>query len=234
MTANRAFNIVLVHGGFVDGSGWEPVYMLLQHEGFNVSVVQNDTSSLAGDVAITKLTLATLDRPSLLVGHSYGGAVITEAGNDPNVIGLVYIAAFVPDIGESVQKLINTHRADLPAPPILPARDGHLFLDKLRFREAFAHDVYAHKARFMADSQQPWGVDAVAATIKQAAWRRKTSWYLVATEDRMIAPDAQRFMAKRAGAITREAKGSHAIFLSQPEAVAALIATAAESKALAA
>jgi pimeloyl-ACP methyl ester carboxylesterase len=179
MTANRAFNIVLVHGGFVDGSGWEPVYMLLQHEGFNVSVVQNDTSSLAGDVAITKLTLATLDRPSLLVGHSYGGAVITEAGNDPNVIGLVYIAAFVPDIGESVQKLINTHRADLPPPPILPARDGHLFLDKLRFREAFAHDVYAHKARFMADSQH-------AAAMGCRRSRRDDQAGGVAQEDKLV------------------------------------------------
>jgi pimeloyl-ACP methyl ester carboxylesterase len=234
MNGKRAFNIVLVHGGFIDGSSWEPVYHLLRHEGFAVTVVQNSTASLQGDVAITTHALQLLERPSLLVGHSYGGVVITEAGNYPNVIGLVYVAAFVPDVGESVQRLLSAPVPGAPTPPILPARDGDVFLDKAQFRAAYAADLDVEKAEFLADAQVPWGVDALAGTIKQAAWRKKTSWYLVSTEDRMIPPVAQRFMAKRAGALTSEATGSHSIVLSHPDAVAALITTAAESKSMAA
>jgi len=216
-------NVVLVHGGFVDGAGWEGVYKILKRDGYNVSIVQNPTISLEGDVAATKLILAAQDAPAILVGHSYGGAIITEAGNDPKVAKLVYIAAFAPDEGESVNTLIKDPPPGAPVPPILPPRDGYLFLDKAKFPASFAGDVETDKAAFMADSQVPWGVDALGGTIRQAAWRTKPSWYMVTTEDRMIPPPAQRFMAKRAGSTVVEVKGSHAIYVSQPEAVASLI-----------
>lgn len=230
----QAFNIVLVHGGFVDGSGWEPVYQALRRQEYAVSVVQNPTMSLEGDVAATKLVLGMQDRPTILVGHSYGGAVITEAGNDPKVAGLVYICAFAPDVGESVQTLIKDPPPGAPVPPILPPRDGYLFLDKAKFHAAFAGDVDVDKAAFMADSQVPWGVGALSGTITRAAWRTKPSWYLVTSDDRMIPPAAQRMMAKRAGAIVTEESGSHSIFLSKPEVVVNVIKKAIESKALAA
>src|SRR5437588_582645 len=220
-------NIVLVHGGFVDGSGWEGVYRTLKKDGYNVSVVQIPTLSLADDVAVTKRTLASQDGPAILVGHSYGGAVITEAGNDPKVVGLVYITAFAPDAGESVSTLIRDPPPGAPVPPILPPQDGYLFLDKAKFRASFAADVDAEKAAFMADSQVPWGVDALSAAITEPAWKTKPSWYLITTEDKMIPPAAQRFMSKRAGATVVEAQGSHAIYVSQPKAVAALIERAA-------
>jgi pimeloyl-ACP methyl ester carboxylesterase len=228
MANAKGVNVVLVHGGFVDASGWESVYRILKRDGYRVSVVQNPTSSLADDVAATRRTLATLDGPAVLVGHSYGGAVITEAGNDPRVEGLVYVAAFAPDKGESVSSLIKDPVPGAPVPPILPPQDGYLLLDKAKFAGSFAADVDADKAAFMADSQVPWGVDALAGTISEPAWKKKPSWYLVATEDRMIPPAAQRFMSKRAGAQVVEHGGSHAIYVSRPEAVAALIAQAAE------
>jgi pimeloyl-ACP methyl ester carboxylesterase len=222
-------NIVLVHGGFVDGSGWEGVYSILKKDGYNVSVVQNPTISLKGDVETTKRVLSAQDGPAILVGHSYGGAVITEAGNDPKVAGLVYITAFAPDKGESVASLIKNPPPDAPVPPILPPQDGFFFLDKKKFPASFAADVDAEKAAFMADSQVPWGAEAVSGEISEAAWRTKPSWYLLVTEDKMIPPDAQRAMSKRAGSTVVEVKGSHAIYVSQPEAVAALVETAAKS-----
>jgi pimeloyl-ACP methyl ester carboxylesterase len=222
-------NIVLVHGGFVDGSGWEGVYRGLKKKGYNVSIVQNPTLSLADDVAVTKRILASQDGPSILVGHSYGGAVITEAGNDPEVVGLVYITAFAPDKGESVATLIKDPPPGAPVPPILPPQDGYLFLDREKFRASFAADVDAERAAFMADSQVPWGVEALSGKISEPAWKAKPSWYLIATDDKMIPPDAQRSMSKRAGSTVVEAKGSHAIYVSQPEAVAALIDQAAKS-----
>ena len=221
-------NIVLVHGGFVDGSGWESVYSLLKKDDYNVAIVQNPTISLAGDVATTKLVIHEQDGPVILVGHSYGGAVITEAGTDPQVVGLVYIAAFAPDKGESVNSLIKDPPADAPVPPILPPRDGYLFLDKSKFRASFAGDVEAEKAAFMADSQVPWGVEALGGEISEPAWKSTPSWYLLATEDRMIPPPAQRFMSERAGSTVVEVAGSHAIYVSQPNAVAALIKQAAQ------
>ena len=221
-------NVVLVHGGFVDGSGWEGVYDILKKDDYNVSVVQNPTLSLADDVAATKRILAAQDGPAILVGHSYGGAVITEAGNDPKVAVLVYIAAFAPDQGESVNTLIKDPPPGAPVPPILPPVDGYLFLDKAMFHAAFAADVAAEKAAFMADSQVPWGVDALSGTISEPAWKAKPSWYMVTTEDRMIPPPAQRFMSKRAGSTVIEVKGSHAVYVSQPGAVAALIEQAAK------
>ena len=226
-------NIVLVHGGFVDGSGWQGVYQALKKNGYNVSIVQNPTTSLADDVAVTKRTLAAQDGPAILVGHSYGGVVITEAGNDPKVAGLVYIAAFVPDKGESVASLIQNPAAGAPVPPILPPQDGFLFLDRAKFAASFAADVAAAEAEFMADSQVPWGLEALNGAATQPAWKTKPSWYLVATDDGMIPPDAQRAMSKRAPATTVEVKGSHAVYVSQPQAVASIIAQAAKGVAVA-
>jgi pimeloyl-ACP methyl ester carboxylesterase len=227
MARSNALDVVLVHGGFVDGSGWKSVYKLLTQDGYRVSVVQNPTTSLGDDVAETKLVLDAADRPAILVGHSYGGVVITEAGNHPKVVGLVYIAAFAPSEGESVDALIKNPPPGAPVPPILAPQNGRLFLDREEFQAAFAADLDPEEAAFMADSQVPWGVDALRGTITQAAWRTKPSWYLVSSEDRMIPPAAQRLMATRAGATMTEEKGSHAIYVSQPRAVAALIVKAA-------
>jgi pimeloyl-ACP methyl ester carboxylesterase len=222
-----AITIVLVHGGFVDGSGWESVYKILKKDGYRVTIVQNPTISLADDVAATKRVVHAQNGPVMLVGHSYGGAVITEAGNDPKVAGLVYIAAFAPDRGESVSTLIKDPPPGAPVPPILPPQDGYLSLDKVKFPASFAADVDEEKAAFMADSQVPWGVEALSGMISEPAWKTKPSWYLVATDDKMIPPSAQRLMSKRAGSTVVEVAGSHAIYVSQPNAVAALIEEAA-------
>ena len=221
-------NIVLVHGGFVDGSGWSKVYHGLRKDGYNVTIVQNPTTSLADDVAATKLAVSQLSGAVILVGHSYGGVVITEAGNDPNVKALVYIAAFAPDSGESVNTLIANPVPGAPVPPILPPKDGFLLLDRAKFAESFAADVAPAEAAFMADSQVPWGVNALTGVVTNPAWKSKRSWYLVATDDKMIPPPAQRQMAKRAGAAVVENKGSHAIFISHPQAVIKLIEQAAK------
>ena len=221
--------IALVHGGFVDGSGWEDVYRILRKDGYEVSIVQNPTTSLADDVAATRRAIAELTGPVILVGHSYGGAVITEAGNDPSVAGLVYIAAFAPDRGESVATLIKDPPPGAPVPPILPPQQGFLALDKSKFAASFAADVAAEKAEFMANSQVPWGLAALNGAVTQPAWRGKPSWYLVATDDRMIPPPAQRSMEKSAGSSVVEVKGSHAVYVSQPETVAQLIRKAAKS-----
>ncbi len=221
-----AENVVLVHGGFVDGSGWEAVYRSLRKEGLTVSVVQNPTISLADDVKATKRVVAAQSGPVILVGHSYGGAVITEAGNDPKVVGLVYIAAFAPDKGESVSALIKDPPPGAPVPPILPPQEGYLLLDKGKFAASFAADVDPQRAAFMADAQVPWGLEALSGTISEPSWKSKPSWYLVATDDRMIPPPAQRFMSKRAAATVVEVAGSHAIYVSQPAAVADLVVTA--------
>ena len=220
--------VVLVHGGFVDGSGWEDVYRILKKDGYQVSIVQNPTSSLADDVAATKRVLAGQKAPVVLVGHSYGGVVITEAGNHPSVAALVYIAAFAPDKGESVAALIKDPPPGAPVPPILPPQDGYLLLDTSKFAASFAADLPKEKAEFMADSQLPWGVAALTGEISEPAWKAKPSWYLVATDDRMIPPAAQRAMSKRAGSAVSESAGSHAIYVSQPEAVAAIIRKAAQ------
>ena len=220
-------SIVLVHGGFVDGSGWEDVYRILKKDGYDVSVVQNPTTSLAADVAATRQVLAKKSLPVILVGHSYGGVVITEAGTDPKVAGLVYIAAFAPDKGESVGALIKDPPPGAPVPPILPPQDGFLFLDQQRFAESFAADVDPEKAAFMAVSQVPWGLDALNGAVTNPAWKSKPSWYLVATQDRMIPPPAQHAMAKRAGATVSETAASHSLYVSKPRDVAAVIEKAA-------
>jgi pimeloyl-ACP methyl ester carboxylesterase len=219
--------IVLVHGGFVDGSGWEGVYKILKKDGYQVSVVQNPTISLADDVAVTQRAIAAQPGPVVLVGHSYGGVVITEAGNDDKVAGLVYIAAFAPDKGESVNSLIKDPQPGAPVPPILPPQGGFLMLDKARFAASFAADVKKDDAAFMADSQVPWGVDALGGAVTDPAWKTKPSRYLVTADDKMIPPPAQRLMAKRAGATTVETQGSHAVYVSRPQVVAALIEQAA-------
>jgi len=224
-----ALTIVLVHGGFVDGSGWEGVYNILKKDGYDVAVVQNPTTSLADDVAFTKRVIAAQPGKSLLVGHSYGGVVITEAGTDPKVAGLVYVAAFAPDKGESVASLIKNPPPGAPVPPILPPQDGFLLLDPARFNASFAGDVGAQKASFMAASQVPWGVDALSGEVTAPAWKTKPSWYLVATDDKMIPPPAQRQMSQRAGAVVSETPGSHAVYVSQPGAVADLIKKAASA-----
>ena len=228
--ANAALGaIVLVHGGFVDGSGWEDVYRILKKDGYHVSIVQNPTTTLADDVAATKRVIAEQKGLVILVGHSYGGVVITEAGNDPGVAGLVYIAAFAPDRGESVAALIKDAPPGAPVPPILPPQEGFLALDRTKFAASFAADVEPEKAEFMANSQVPWGVDALNGAVTEPAWKAKPSWYLVATDDRMIPPAAQRAMSKRAGSSVVEVRGSHAVYVSQPEAVAELIKKATKS-----
>ncbi len=205
---SKAKTVVLVHGGFVDGSGWEGVYKILRKDGYTVAVVQNPTISLADDVAVTKRTIAAQNEPVILVGHSYGGAVITEAGTDPKVAGLVYITAFAPDKGESVSSLIKDPPPGAPVPPILPPQDGYLLLDKAKFAAAFAADVEPEKAAFMADSQVPWGLEALGGTISEPAWKTKPSWYLLVST-------------------VAEVAGSHAIYVSQPEVVARIIEKAA-------
>lgn len=224
MSANKS--IVLVHGGFVDGSGWQGVYDILKRDGYDVSIVQNPTTSLGADVAATRSAIAAAANDVVLVGHSYGGVVISEAGGHDKVKALVYIAAFAPDKGESVSSIIANPPPGAPVPPILPPQDGFLFLDKSKFAASFAADVKPELAQFMADSQVPWGVDALAGAVSQPAWRSKPSWYLVASDDRMIPPPAQRAMAERAGAQISETSASHAIYVSKPEAVAAVIQAA--------
>ena len=221
--------VVLVHGGFVDGSGWQGVYKILKRDGYAVTIVQNPTVSFTDDVAVTRRAIARQTGPVILVGHSYGGAVITEAGTDPKVARLVYIAAFAPDKGESVLKLTSDPAPGAPVPPILPPQDGFLFLDRDKFHASFAADVGADDAAFMADSQVPWGLPASSGEVTVPAWRSKTSFYLVATTDKMIPPPVQRMMAKRASATIVEAAGSHAIYVSKPKIVAAIIEQAAAS-----
>ncbi|MFC5825980.1 alpha/beta hydrolase [Nonomuraea insulae] len=225
--ASGVKNIVLVHGGFVDGSGWQGVYELLTADGYRVAVVQNTTVSLAGDVAATHQILDGLDGPAVLVGHSYGGVVVTEAGTHPGVAALAYIAAFAPDKGESVNTLIADPPPGAPVPPILPPKDGLLFLDREKFAASFAADLPARQAAFMADSQLPWGVGALGGVVSEPAWRVKPSWYLVAADDRMIPPPAQRAMSERAGSTVTETAGSHAVYVSNPAVVAAVIVQAA-------
>jgi pimeloyl-ACP methyl ester carboxylesterase len=219
--------IVLVHGGFVDGSGWQGVYTILKKDGYDVSIVQNPTTSLAADVAAAKMVIDAQTKPVILVGHSYGGVVITEAGTNAKVDGLVYITAFAPDAGESVSKLIANPPPGAPVPPILPPQNGFRLLDRAKFAASFAADVRPDLAAFMADAQVPWGLEALNGAVTTPAWKSKPSWYLVATDDKMIPVDAQRFMAKRAGATVVDQAGSHAVYVSHPEAVAKLIETAA-------
>jgi len=223
MTNKNIKNVVLVHGAFVDGSGWERVYGILRGKGFHVTIVQNPTTSLAADVAATNAVLDRQDGPTILVGHSYGGVVISEAGNHEKVAALVYIAAFAPDAGESVATLIANPQPGAPVPPILPPVDGFISLDRGKFAASFAADLDPAIAAFRADSQVPWGIAALEAAVTRPAWRTKPSWYVVATDDRMIPPAAQHAMSKRAGSTVSEVKASYAIYESQPASVASAI-----------
>ena len=223
--------IVLVHGGFVDGSGWAGVYNILKKKGYNVVIVQNPTKSLAEDVAFTKAAIESLNSEVVLVGHSYGGVVITEAGTHPKVSDLVYITAFAPDKGESVSSLIANPPPGAPVPPILPPKDGYLFLDRAKFAASFAADVEPGTASFMADSQVPWGVEALTGAVSEPAWKSKPSYYLVASDDKMIPPSAQKAMAGRAKANVVEVPGSHSVYVSRPADVASVIQKAAGSAA---
>ncbi|HVQ17827.1 MAG TPA: alpha/beta hydrolase [Actinomycetes bacterium] len=219
--------IVLVHGAFADGSGWRGVYNSLAHDGYHVAVVQNSTVSLQGDVAATRLIIDMHPGPVVLVGHSYGGAVITETGTHPKVAALVYISAFAPDKGESVNTLIGRFPSHAPQMPGLPPRDGFIFQDPKRFHASFGADLPADLAAFMADSQLPWGTSAATGTITDPAWRTKPSWYLVATRDREIPAPAQRAMSRRARSTVLELAATHAVYITQPAPVAALIKQAA-------
>ena len=223
MTETSGKSVALVHGGFVDGSGWNGVYQILKKDGYDVTIVQNPTTSLGDDVAVTRRAIASAPGKVILVGHSYGGVVVSEAGTDPKVAGVVFIAAFAADAGESVSTLIANPPPGACVPPILPPVDGFLMLDREQFAAAFAADVRPSLASFMADSQVPWGVAALEGKVTAPAWKVKPSWYLVATDDKMIPPPAQRRMATRAKAITVEVPGSHAVYVSDPVAVAGLI-----------
>jgi pimeloyl-ACP methyl ester carboxylesterase len=222
-------NIVLVHGAFADGSGWRSVAEILGKDGYAVSVVQQPLTSLADDVAATRRVLDMQQGPTILVGHSYGGVVITEAGNAPNVVGLVYIAAFIPDQGESALSLLGT------APPAntdaRATKDGFLYIDPAAFHADFAADVEEPQARFLAQSQGFLAVAAGGAPVTTPAWRHKKSWALVASLDKNLNPDLERTMAKRAGSETIEVAGSHAIYISKPNEVAGLIERAAKASA---
>jgi pimeloyl-ACP methyl ester carboxylesterase len=205
------------------------VYDALSAEGYRTVVVQNPTLSLAGDTAATRWVLDGIDGPVVLVGHSYGGAVISEAGTHPAVSALVYITAFAPDAGESVQTLTSNPAPGAPVPPIMPPREGFLLLDESKFYGSFAADLTPEEGRFLAGSQVPWGVEAYASAITEPAWRSKPSWYLVATDDKMIPPPVQRMMAERAGATISEAPGGHAIYVSRPDVVTDVIRAAAKA-----
>jgi len=219
--------VVIVHGAFVDGSGWEGVHGLLQRDGYTAAIVQNPTITLAQDVDATRRVIAEQEGRVLLVGHAYGGAVITEAGRDPQVAGLVYVTGFAPDEGESVATLLGQTSPDQPVPPMLAPQDDFFLLDRAKFAGAFAADVEPGRSAFMAASQVPFGIGALTAAVGQPSWKVKPSWYLVAGDDRMISPSLQRFMSRRAGSTVVEASGSHAIYVSQPIVVAAMIDKAA-------
>ena len=220
-------NIVIVPGAFVDGSGWRVVHDILIHKGYTVSVVQPRIETLANDIEQTREQIRKQDGPVVLVGHSYGGAVITQAGNRDKVKALVYVAAVLPDVGESLSQLV----ASMPAPSndISPTRDGHLFVDESKFAADFAGDLTSNRTDFMAISQVPATTAAFGATMQVAAWHTKPTWAVVATDDHALNPDLQRWMYKRAGSKVTEIKASHVVYISQPEAVARVIEEAAQS-----
>ncbi len=222
-TAGKIKNIVLVHGAWADGSGWKGVYDILKKDGYDVSVVANPDTGLADDVAATKRVLARQDGPVVLVGHSYGGVVIGEAGIDPKVVSLVYIAAFAPDVGESAAQFLP--KGPLPG---TPTKEGFLFLNRDAYLAAFAPDVPQDLREFMADSQVPFQLSGLLGKVKHAAWKTKPSWYLVSKDDAMIPPDVERAFAHRMKATTEEVAGSHVAFIVHPEVAAKLIEQAAQ------
>jgi len=228
---DKPVSIVLVHGAFVDASGWKSVYDILTHDGYEVLVVQNPTVTLDGDVEATRQVIARATKPVLLVGHSYGGAVITEAGADPKVKSLAYIAALAPDVGESVFELATRPVPGEAGPPLLPPADGFIIVDPVKFPTAFAQDVDISITGFMAVAQVPWGLAAVQTKLTTAAWKTKPVRWMLTTQDHMVSPTTQRFMATRAKARLTEINSSHAVMLSHPQEVVAFIeAAAADAK----
>lgn len=223
----KSVSIVLVHGAFVDASGWRKVYEILSRDGYEVLVVQNSAITFDQDVERTRSMIADAAHPVVLVGHSYGGAVITEAGTDEKVLSLVYLAAFVPDAGESVFDLASQEVPGAEKAPLLPPKDGLIRVEQEKFPTVFAAEIDPAEAQFMAAAQRPWGIEAVQGKITSPAWKAKPSFYMLAKEDRMIPAQAQATMAARAGANLVEVRSSHAVMLSQPDEVAALIRTAA-------
>jgi pimeloyl-ACP methyl ester carboxylesterase len=227
VAAEKSVSIVLVHGAFVDGSGWQAVYDILSKDGYEVLVVQHSTASLKGDVAATERVIAQAKHPVILVGHSYGGMVITEAGDNPKVQSLVYLAAFAPDAGESVAALSSQPTPpEEPKAPLLPPQDGYLIVDPAKFPTAFAADVDPATTKFMAAAQLPWGLEAVQSAVTKAAWKTKPTRFVVTTKDAMIPPTAQRAMARRTGGAVVEVVSSHAVMLSHPREVVAQIKAA--------
>ncbi|SFK00313.1 alpha/beta hydrolase [Caulobacter sp. UNC279MFTsu5.1] len=224
---NKPVSIVLVHGAFVDASGWKSVYDILTKDGYEVLVVQNPTVTLDGDVEATRQVIAKATKPVLLVGHSYGGAVITEAGADPKVKSLAYISALAPDVGESVFELATRPVPGESGPPLLPPADGFIIVDPVKFPSAFAQDVDISVTGFMAVAQVPWGVGAVQTKLSTAAWKDKPVRWMLTTQDHMVSPTTQRFMATRAKAKLTEIHSSHAVMLSHPKEVATFIEAAA-------
>jgi pimeloyl-ACP methyl ester carboxylesterase len=220
-------NIVLVHGALVDGSGWRGVYDILTKDGYRVSIVQEPLTGLEEDVAATKRILDQQDGPVILVGHSYGGSVITVAGADPKVKALVYVAALQPDAGETTGKLV----ASMPAPSndLKTTKDGFVLLAATKFAADFAADLPKAQAQFMAVSQMPVSGAAFGAPVTVAAWRSKPSYGIVATQDRALSPDLERWMYNRSGAKVTEIKASHAVYISKPRAVADVIEAAARA-----
>jgi pimeloyl-ACP methyl ester carboxylesterase len=222
----KPVSIVLVHGAFVDGSGWQAVHDILTKDGYEVLVVQNPTISLDGDVAATERVIASAKHPVVLVGHSYGGAVITQAGDNPKVRSLVYLAAFAPDAGETVAGLNETPTPGESKAPLLPPSDGYLLVDPVKFPSAFAAGVDPSLTRFMAVAQVPWGLQAVTTKVTKVGWKAKPTWFMVTTQDLMIPPSAQRTMAARTGGTTVEIQSSHAVMLAHPQQVASFIESA--------
>jgi len=226
--AGTVKNIVLVHGAFADGSGWRNVYNILKAKGYNVSVVGNPNTGLEDDVEATNRVLNRQDGPSILVGHSYGGAIITAAGNTPKVAGLVYISAFAPDSGEALGGLLGSYPLD-PLSGIMEPVDGFVWYDNAKYHSGFCADLTKEDAEFMADSQVPAALSAFTHVFTDIAWKSKPTWYIVAAEDHSIPPDLERFMGKRTGGKVSEIVGSHLIFISHPEEVAAVIEEAAKN-----
>lgn len=227
--AEKPVSIVLVHGAFVDASGWRPVYDILTGEGYEVLMVQNPTVTLDGDAEATRQVIARAKHPVVLVGHSYGGVVITKAGGDAKVKSLVYLAAYAPDEGESLAQLAAAPSPGEDSAPLLPPSDGFLLVDPQKFPTAFAADVDRAMTRFMAAAQVPWGLAAVEAKISDPAWKKKPTYFLVTARDHMIPPSKQRTEAARAKAKTLELQSSHAVMLAHPKEVAAFIRGAAEA-----
>lgn len=226
----KPVSIVLVHGAFVDGSGWKSVYDALSKDGYEVLVVQNPTVTLDGDAEATRQVIARARHPVVLVGHSYGGAVITQAGDDPKVQSLVYIAAFAPDVGESVFELASKPHPGEESAPLLPPADGYLLVDPAKFPTAFAADVDSSTTQFMNASQVPWGLGAVQFKLTKAAWKAKPVHYMLTLADHMVPPSAQRAMATRAKARIVEVQSSHAVMLSHPDKVVAFIEASVPAK----